>query len=138
MRTRQHELAGLRGAAPPGRLEIARDGPRRLTLTMLEMRGEASESDLFRPEPQSIVSVRVDGGARGVHLDRSAGSVARLHTAGGERTLTFDERRIGPIGGGTRLASAGADQAADRYESEIRGGASALTTGRWGDGGDAR
>ena len=137
MTTRQHELAGLRGAAPPGQLEIARDGPGRLTLTTLEMRGEASEPELFLPQPHSVISFRVDGGARGVNPDRPVVSVARLHTAGGERTLTFDERRIGPIGGGTRLASAGADQAAD-YESEIRGRASALTTGRWGDGGDAR
>jgi hypothetical protein len=111
---------------------------RRLTLTLLEIRGGATESDILLPEPRGIVSVRVDGGASAVRLDRPVGSAARLHIAGGVSRLRFDEQGLGAIGGETRLASAGADQAADRYEIEIRGGARALTIGRWGEGGDGR
>jgi len=111
---------------------------RRLTLTRLKIRGGATDSDILLPEPRGLVSVRVDGGASGVRLLRPAGSAAHLHVAGGASRLTFDEQRLGAIGGETRLESAGAAQAADRYEIEIRGGARALTIGQWGDGGDAR
>jgi hypothetical protein len=111
---------------------------RDLTLTLLEVGGGASDSEIFLPEPHGVVSIRVAGGASGIRLDRPAGSPARIEIADGASKLTFDEQRLGAIGGKTRFASAGAEQAADRYEIEIGGGASALTIGQWGEGGGTR
>ena len=50
-----------------------------------------------------------------------------MRIAGGASKLTFDEQRLGAVGGETQLASPGAERASDRYEIEIGGGASELT-----------
>jgi hypothetical protein len=111
---------------------------RDLTVTHVEIGGGASDSEMLLPEPHGIVRIRVAGGASGIRLHRPGGSAARIQVAGGASKLTFDEQRLGAIGGETRFARPGAEQAADRYDIEIGGGASALTIGESGDGGGER
>ncbi|HSK16533.1 MAG TPA: hypothetical protein VK915_10230 [Gaiellaceae bacterium] len=107
---------------------------RRVTLSLLEIDGGASDVDVMLPAPAGIVCIRVAGGASGIRLDRPGGCAARVHIAGGASKLTFDEQRLGAIGGEIRLESAGSDQAPDRYEIDIGGGTSALTIRERGAG----
>jgi hypothetical protein len=109
---------------------------RRLTLVSFEIGGGASDIEILLPEPQGLVNLRVAGGASNVSLRRPAGSPARAHISGGASKLTFDEQRLGAVGGETQLASPFAEQADGRYEIEIEGGASELTVAEH-DGGDA-
>ena len=109
---------------------------RGLTLVSLEIGGGASDIELLLPEPHGLVTVRVAGGASNVNLRRPAGNAVRARISGGASKLTFDEQRLGAVGGETHLASPGAEQAGDRYEIEIEGGASELTVAEY-DGGDA-
>jgi len=111
---------------------------RHLTLSGLEIGGGASDVHVVLPRPRGVVWVRVAGGASGIRLNRPAASAARLHLAGGASAIAFDDRRIGAIGGHTRLASPGAEETADRYEIEIGGGASALAIWERDDGGAER
>jgi hypothetical protein len=111
---------------------------RPLTLRLLEIGGGASDVEVLLPQPHGLVQVRVAGGSSATRFARPSGSAARIRIAGGATRLSFDDQRLGAIGGETHLASARADQAADRYEIEIGGGASALTIGAWDDPGDER
>jgi hypothetical protein len=109
---------------------------RRLTLVFFEIGGGASDIEILLPEPQGLVNLRVAGGASNVNLRRPAGSPARAHISGGASKLTFDEQRLGAVGGETLLATPGAEQAGDRYEIEIAGGATQFAVAEH-DGGDA-
>jgi len=109
---------------------------RRLTLVSFEIGGGASDIEILLPEPLGLVNVRVAGGASNVNMCRPAGSPVRAHISSGASKLTFDEQRLGAVGGEAQLATPGAEQAGDRYEIEIEGGASDLTVGEH-DGGDA-
>jgi hypothetical protein len=100
---------------------------RGLTLRSLEILGGASDVDVLLPEPHGMVSVRVAGGASNVAFHRPPGTAARVRVGGGVSKLTFDDQRLGAIGGETSLGSAGSERAPQRYELEIGGGASELT-----------
>ena len=109
---------------------------RRLTLVSFEIGGGASDIEILLPEPQGLVNLQVAGGASNVNLRRPAGSPTLVHISGGACELTFDDQRLGAVGGETQLATPGAEQADDRYEIEIEGGASEFTVAEH-DGGDA-
>ena len=98
-----------------------------LPLRSFEIAGGASDVHVVLPEPTAVIPVRIRGGASKVSFRRAADVPARLWIAGGASKLTFDEERFGAVGGETRLASAGADDAAGRYDIEVEGGASRLT-----------
>jgi len=51
----------------------------------------------------------------------------RAHAGGGATNLTFDERHLGAIGGDVNLQSPDYDDAANRYDIEVMGGANNLT-----------
>jgi hypothetical protein len=80
----------------------------------------------FPSPPTSSLSTS-PGGASAVSVRRPAGVPARVRVAGGATNLTFDDERFGSLGGETRLASTGADDAAERYDVEVDGGASKLS-----------
>jgi hypothetical protein len=98
----------------------------RMTLRSLDILRGASDVEIELPQPRGAVRIRIAGGASGVSLRRPAGSAATVSIAGGLTRLTFDDERIGSMGGNTRLVSPGAEEAVDRYEVEIGGGASKL------------
>jgi hypothetical protein len=98
-----------------------------LALSSFEIRGGASEVELYLPEPQGVVPVQVSGGASKLTLRRPAGAAVRVRIQRGVSKLVVDDQRFGAIGAETWLGSAGSEQASDRYELEIGGGASELT-----------
>lgn len=98
-----------------------------LELTSLVLKGGISELTLTLPEPSGVVPIRLFGGASKVSIHRPAGVEARLSMKGGASKLTFDEQSFDALGGKVRLQSPGYDEASDRYEIEVSGGASELT-----------
>jgi hypothetical protein len=98
-----------------------------VSLRGLEIRGGASDLEIVLPAPRGVVVVRVAGGVSKLVLRRPHETAASLSIGGGVSELVFDEQRVGSTGGGSKLESAGASQAPDRYEIEIGGGASEVT-----------
>jgi hypothetical protein len=98
-----------------------------LSLRSFAIAGGASDVRVELPEPADVVPVRFAGGASEVALRRPRGVSARLRIAGGASNLTFDHERHGAVGGETRLASAGAEGATERYDIDVDGGASKLS-----------
>jgi hypothetical protein len=117
----------------PWEIEI-RDGASRLTadlreleLRSFEVRGGTSRVELMLPPPSGTVPVRVLGGVSNVAIHRPEGVAARLHVGGGSTNLAFDEQRFGAVGGELSLRSPDYEDAPDRYDITITGGASNLT-----------
>ena len=98
-----------------------------LNLGSLEIAGGASGVALILPHPSGTVPVRVSGGASDVSIHRPPGVAARILVGRGASNLAFDEQRFGAIGGETRLQTDDYENAADRYDVEVTGGASKLT-----------
>jgi hypothetical protein len=99
---------------------------RGLRLDGFTVNGGASEVALLLPKPNGVVAIRIVGGASNLTLHRPPGVAAAIRVRGGASKLTFDDQHFGGVGGGIRLATQDAPNAADRYEIEITGGASKL------------
>jgi hypothetical protein len=97
-----------------------------LILYALELGGGASQVELRLPTPTGTVPVRVAGGVHDLTVLRPAGVAARVQVGHGARGLTLDDQYFGAVGGGTRWQSPGYDQAADRYDIAVTGGANTL------------
>lgn len=82
-----------------------------------------SHVELRLPRPTGAVPVRVSGGASHLLISRPAGTPARLRIDRGVSNLMFDDQEFGALGGRLRLESPQADEADDRYDIEISGGA---------------
>jgi hypothetical protein len=64
-----------------------------------------------------------------VAIRRPSGTPIRVSVRGGASRLTLDTHQFGAVGGETRWETADFDQATDRYDLEISGGANGLTVG---------
>jgi hypothetical protein len=89
--------------------------------------GGASDVELRLPKPSGVVPIRISGGASKLTIHRPAGVPVRLQIKGGASQLVLDDQRFGAVGGETRLNSHHDQNAPDRYEVTIGGGASRLT-----------
>ena len=98
-----------------------------LGLGSFEVIGGASKVAVTLPRPSDTVTLRVSGGASNVTINRPAGVAVRVRVSGGATELALDEQRFGAIGGETRLQTSDYEDAADRYDVEVSGGASGLT-----------
>jgi hypothetical protein len=98
-------------------------------LSSLKLAGGASRIEVVLPRPSGTIPVRILGGAGNVAIHRPEGVAARVHASGGATDLTFDERHLGAIGGDVSLQSPDYDDAVNRYDIEVTGGANNLTIG---------
>jgi hypothetical protein len=98
-----------------------------LELRSLEIRGGASRIDLVLRHPVGAVPIRVVGGAADVAIHRPADAPTRFSVRGGVARLAMDAHTVGSMGGPVDLQSPDFDDAADRYDIEVRGGASTVT-----------
>ena len=98
-----------------------------LELGFFEVKGGASRVELTLPPPSGTVPVRVQGGASNVTIYRPEGVAARLRVSGGVTNLSFDGQQFGVAGGEVSLQSQGYEDARDRYDITVTGGASSLT-----------
>lgn len=120
-------------ARVPWDVEI-REGASRLTadlrgleLRSFELSGGASRVEVTLPPPLGTVPVRVLGGASHVAIHRPEGVAARVRVVGGSTSLAYDRQRFGAVGGEVSLRSPDYEDAPDRYDITITGGASDLT-----------
>jgi hypothetical protein len=101
-----------------------------LRLGSLKVDGGASRLEVVLPDPSGAVSVVILGGASNVAIRRPEGVSARLRVEGGVTNLTFDDRRIGATGGELVLQSRGYEDAVDRYDVAVTGGANNMSIER--------
>lgn len=98
-----------------------------LKLGAFEVEGGASRVELRLPKPSGSVPVRFCGGASNVAVHRPEGIAARTRVSGGVTNLTFDERHFGVVGDKVDLQTPDYDNASERYDIAITGGANNLT-----------
>jgi hypothetical protein len=103
---------------------------RELRLGSLNMEGGASRVEIRLPPPAGVVHIAILGGASNVSIYRPAAAGTRLLLSDGVTNLRFDERRIGAAGSELDLRTADYDDATDRYDITITGGANNLKTER--------
>jgi hypothetical protein len=101
-----------------------------LRLGSLSVDGGASRLEVVLPDPSGAVSMVILGGASNVAIRRPEGVSARLRVEGGVTNLTFDDRRIGATGGELDLRSRGYEDAVDRYDIAVTGGANNMSIER--------
>lgn len=104
---------------------------RQLPLRGLDLSGGASRVEVTLPRPVGTVPVRISGGASRLTLHRPAQVAARIRVSHGVSKLTFDRQRFGGLGGDNQWESPDYQNAADRYDIEVSGGASNLTIDTW-------
>jgi hypothetical protein len=98
-----------------------------VALYALELGGGASHVEVILSTPAGTVPVRVAGGVHHLTVLRPAGAAARVRVGHGARRLTLDDQHFGAIGGMTRWQSPGYDDASDRFDIAVTGGADTLT-----------
>jgi uncharacterized protein (TIGR02246 family) len=99
----------------------------RVALYAIELDGGVSEVAMVLPAPSGTVPVRVAGGVHELTVLRPAGVAVRVRVGHGARDLTLDDQHFGAVGGSTRWQSPDYDQASDRYDVAVSGGADTLT-----------
>jgi hypothetical protein len=99
----------------------------RLELASFEVEGGASRVELRLPEPSGSVPVCLCGGASNVAVQRPEGVATRLRVSGGVTNLSFDGRHFGVVGDEAELQTPDYDDASDRYDIAVTGGANNLS-----------
>jgi DNA-binding MarR family transcriptional regulator len=99
---------------------------RSLTLESFELKGGASKVELLLPRPDGVVPIRITGGMSRMSIERPIGVAAGLTIQGGASEILVDGEVIKSMGH-LSMQTPGADQASDRYEIEVSGGASKIS-----------
>jgi len=117
----------------PWRLE-AREGISTLTADLRGLRvsevsitGGAGRLDLRLPRPSGTVPIRIRDGVAKLSIRRPDGAAIQATFPGRAASVRFDEQPIGPVVIGTPVQSPGYDDASDRYDLEVEGGAADVT-----------
>jgi DNA-binding MarR family transcriptional regulator len=100
---------------------------RRLHLVALDIVGGTSETSVRLPPPSGTVAIKITGGISKLRLLPPAQVPFRLLAKGGCSQLVVDRMQLGAVGGALRWESPEFATATDRYDFEIRGGASDLS-----------
>jgi hypothetical protein len=122
----------------PWRIEIRRGVSdlaadlRKLDLLGFEVVGGISQAELWLPQPHGTVFIHVSGGVSHLRVHRPARVAARIQIGGGASKLGLDRQYLGAIGGPIELETPDYATAVDRYELDIRGGASRVTVDQEG------
>ncbi len=97
---------------------------RLVALAGFDLTGGSGSVSLRLGRPSGHVRIRFKGGTGDVTIVRPAGTAATLQVKGGVRKATFDGA---DWWGSDKVTSPGADQARDRYDIELLGGANKVT-----------
>jgi hypothetical protein len=106
--------------------------PWRIDLLGFELVGGISQAELWLPQPHGTVFIHVSGGVSHLRVHRPARVAARIQIGGGASKLGLDRQYLGAIGGPIELETPDYATAVDRYELDIRGGASRVTVDQEG------
>lgn len=102
-----------------------------LRIEGVEISGGGKDVQVDLPAPRGTVPVTISGGVHQVSVTRPHGAAMRVSiTGGGATDLTIDTLALGSLGGKVRWETPGWDRENERYEVEIRGGASRLSIGQ--------
>ncbi len=135
--TRAQARIGLNPAVP-WRIEIRRGVSRlvadlrKVDLLGFEVVGGISQAELWLPQPRGTVAIHISGGVSRFRVSRPARVAARIQIGGGASKLGLDRQYLGAIGGPIQLETPDYATAGDRYELDIRGGASRVTVDQEG------
>lgn len=99
----------------------------RLTLTGLDVKGNASMINLALPAAAATIPVRVMGSASVVNVRRPAGVPVRAHLKGWVSTFTLDGQRFSDMGNDVRLQSPDAVTNEPGYDIEVSSSASTVS-----------
>ena len=97
-----------------------------LSRERLELDGGANHIDLVLPKPTGSAAIRVRGVVSRARFVRPRGVAVSLRISGGISHLVVDGKTWGNVSGEHRVASKDLAASPDRYEIDIRGGASSL------------
>jgi hypothetical protein len=97
-----------------------------VSLDRLELDGGANHIDLELPKPSGTAVIRIRGVVSSARFVRPRGAQVALRVDGGISHLTFDGRSYKNVSGARRVASRDFASSEDRYEIDVRGGASSL------------
>lgn len=99
----------------------------RLKVEGFSITGGVSNVEIDLPALSGRVPVEIVGGANNFRVRRPRNVAANLDLTGGAVGPTFDDQRLGAVGGQTTLESSGYAGATDRYEITITGGANNIS-----------
>lgn len=97
---------------------------RNLRMSGVSISGGAYRCDLRLPRPSGTVPIHISDGAVNVSIRRPAGVAVRATMRDGAASVQLDERHVGPIESQEPVESPGYSEALDRYDIDLRGGAS--------------
>ncbi len=100
-----------------------------ISLERLELDGGANHIDLELPRPSGTAVIRIRGVISNARFTRPRGVPVTLRVEGGISHLVFDGKTYTNISGKRRVASKSDTSTTDRYEIDVRGGASTLFVG---------
>jgi AcrR family transcriptional regulator len=101
---------------------------RSMRLGSMAVSGGVSDMVLLLGPPLGTVPVRVSGGVDKLSIHRPPGAAARVRVEEGARRLTLDTMRLGSVRGETYWETPDFEEARDRYDMEVTGGASRMTS----------
>jgi len=97
-----------------------------MQLQSLAVKGGASQATLTLPRPIGTVPITIGTGASQVTIHRPAGVPTRVHVHKGANQVSLDAQYFGSIGGEMHWEGPDYEQATDRLDIDIFGGASHL------------
>lgn len=95
-------------------------------LNALTIEGGVSQLEIALPRPSDVVPITITGGMHQVTITRPMDVPIRLTLRGGATSVSFDQQRLGAVGGEAVLATPDFERAADRYDVVATGGASGI------------
>ncbi len=101
---------------------------RALRLATLRIAGGVDRATIRLPQPAGTIPIRIDGGVHKLSVERPSTAAIRLHLNRGSSHITLDGLHLNAVGGGTDWESPDYATVSDRYNLEIGGGASEVST----------
>jgi DNA-binding MarR family transcriptional regulator len=100
-----------------------------VSIETLEVEGGANHINLVLPRPNGTALIRIRGVVSSARFMRPRGVPVALRVEGGIAHLDFDGKTYSNVSGKRRVATRADAAATDRYEIDVRGGASTLVVG---------
>jgi len=106
-----------------GGLSALRADLRHVRFHEIRVSGSVDDVDAHLGAPDGTSRVRISGNARDVVIEHPSGTPIRVSVSGGVHEIRVGREHMRDVHGTVRMASPGADSAADRFEVEVSGGA---------------
>jgi hypothetical protein len=99
---------------------------RELRIREIEVKGGARTLELYLPETEGTVPLRIQGGVQSVRVRRPAGTGVHVQVRGGANEVTLDGQRFGPQANLKGLQTGDSEGAPGYYDLSIEGGLQSL------------